>query len=45
MNSTNPGESAQLWKQIFGNRYPVRPSQASFTRREQPSQLQGGRFG
>ena len=45
MNSTNPGESAQLWKQIFGNRYPVRPSQRSFTRREQPSQLQGGRFG
>ena len=45
MNSTNPGESAQLWKQIFGNRYPVRATQRSFTRREQPSQLQGGRFG
>ena len=45
MNSTDSGESAQLWQQIFGNRYPVRPNQLGFTRREQPSQLRGGRFG
>ena len=45
MNSTDAGESARLWQQIFGNRYPVRPNQRSFTRREGPSQLRGGRFG
>ena len=45
MNSTDSGESAKLWQEIFGSRYPVRSNQRSFTRREGPSQLRGGRCG
>ena len=45
MNSTNPGESAHLWQDIFGSRYPVRPSQRGYTPRRQPGQVKDGRFG
>ena len=45
MNSTSSAESAQLWRQVFGNRYPLRPNQHGYTRREQSSQLSGKRFG
>ena len=45
MNSTNPGESAHLWSEIFGNRYPVRPSQRGYTPRRQPGTVKDGRFG
>ena len=45
MNSTNPGESAHLWKEIFGSRYPVRPSQRGYTQRSQPGRVKDGRFG
>lgn len=44
LNSSDESESARLWSQIFGSRYPVRDSQKSFTPRNQSSQLKGGRF-
>ena len=45
MNSTNPAESAHLWKEIFGGRYPVRTSQRGYTPRSQPGRVKDGRFG
>ena len=45
IGSSNEGESANLWKQIFGNRYPVPPSQQGFSPRSQPSRIKGERFG
>ena len=44
LESTDESESARLWGQIFGSRYPVRNSQKGFTPRGQSSQLKGGRF-
>ena len=45
MNSTDQGESAHLWQEIFGSRYPVRPNQRGYTPRRQPGQVKDGRFG
>ena len=45
MNSTNPGESAHLWAEVFGSRYPVRASQRGYTPRSQPGRVKDGRFG
>ena len=45
MSSTNPGESAHLWQEIFGSRYPVRSSQRGYTPRSQSGSVKGGRFG
>ena len=44
-NSRDEGESANLWRQVFGNKYPIRRSQQGFTPRSQPGQVKGGRFG
>ena len=43
-NSQDEGQSANLWRQIFGNKYPIRNSQTGFTRRDQPGQIKGNRF-
>ena len=43
--STGESESANLWKQVFGDRYPVLPSQQGFSPRSQPSRIKDGRFG
>ena len=45
ISSTDEGESAKLWSQIFGPRYPVRSTQKGFTQRDQTSRVKGGRFG
>ena len=45
INSTDEGESAKLWSQIFGARYPVLSTQKGFTQRDQTSRVKGGRFG
>ena len=44
-NSRDEGESANLWRGIFGSRYPVRKRQGGFTTRTQPGQVKDGRFG
>ena len=44
-NSTDESESANLWRQLFGNKYPVRKSQSGFTPRTQPGRIRDGRFG
>ncbi|MYE39898.1 MAG: nucleotidyltransferase [Chloroflexi bacterium] len=43
-NSKDEGESANLWRQIFGSKYTVRKSQSGFTPRNQPGQIKGNRF-
>ena len=43
--SVNLAESSQLWREIFGNRFPVGKDQSGFTPREAPGQIKGGRFG
>lgn len=43
-NSKDEGESANLWRQIFGSKYTVRKSQSGFTPRNQPGQIRGNRF-
>ena len=43
-NSKDEGESANLWRQIFGNKYTIRKSQSGFTPRNQPGQIKGNRF-
>ena len=43
-NSRDEGESANLWRGIFGNRYPIRKSQSGFTPRTRPGQVRDGRF-
>ncbi len=45
ISSSSENESANLWQQIFGGRYPVRRSQRGFSPRSQPSRIKGGRFG
>ena len=44
VQSTDEGESARLWQDIFGSRYPVRKTQRGFTPRQQPGQVRGNRF-
>lgn len=43
-NSKDEGESANLWRQIFGSKYTIRKSQSGFTPRNQPGQIKGNRF-
>ena len=43
-NSKDEGESANLWRQIFGSKYTVRKSQSGFTPRNQQGQIKGNRF-
>ena len=45
LNSTDEGESAKTWSQIFGPRYPVRTTQQGYTPRSQTGQIKDGRFG
>lgn len=45
ISSSSETESANLWRQIFGSRYPVHRSQQGFSPRSQPSRIKGGRFG
>ena len=43
-NSRDEGESANLWRQVFGNKYTIRKNQSGFTPRNQPGQIKGNRF-
>ena len=43
-NSQDEGESANLWRRVFGNKYTVRQSQSGFTPRNQPGKMKGNRF-
>ena len=45
IGSTDEGESANLWKQIFGPQYPVKTGQQGFTSRTESSRVKDGRFG
>lgn len=45
ISNSSESESANLWKQVFGDRYPVLPSQQGFSPRSQPSRIKDGRFG
>lgn len=45
LHSKSESESANLWQQIFGNRYRILPSQQGFSPRSQPGRIKDGRFG
>ena len=45
VSSQSDAESASLWRQIFGPRFPAGKDRGGFTSREQPGQIKGGRFG
>ena len=45
IRSSSESESANLWQQIFGNRYRTLPGQQGFSPRSQPGRIKGGRFG
>lgn len=45
ISSQSRSEGANLWRKVFGRRFPVGKDLGSFTPREQPGQIGGGRFG